>query len=153
MKEITLELGGRTYQVAALPIGRSKVWREALAIPFSDLAKVLTSAADLEINSIKDIASVVQDMSGVLLGSVDMMLDLLFSYAPILKADREWIEENAYDEEALRAFAEVLKLAFPFGVLLGVVTGRMETKTSLNSLLPNGASPLPASGPKRKEKK
>lgn len=151
-KEAKFTLGGRNYTVLALPIGKSKMWRDKLAIPFGRLAHVLTQAGMVEINQFGDIAGVVQQFSGILLGSMDMMLNLLFEYSEELAKDREWIEENAYDEEALHAFGEVLKLAFPFGVMLEVVTGRLGSKTSSNSLSRNGVSPLPASGPPKKEK-
>jgi hypothetical protein len=151
-KEITVTLGSKPYTVIALPIAASKAWREALAGPFGEIADALTQANTVEVHRFADIAVLVRQMSGVLLGSVDKMLDLLFSYSPALAAERQWIEENAYDEEALHAFAEVLKLAFPFGVLLEVVTGRMATRTLPNSPSPNGVSPLPASGPVRKDK-
>lgn len=151
-KEVTVSLGGKTYAVKALPIARAKVWREELAAPFGELARALTSATTVEIDQFGDIAALVKQFSGVLLGSVDTMLDLLFSYSDELKTDREWIEQNAYDEEALHAFSEVLKLAFPFGVLLEVVTGRMGSRTLSSSVSQNGALPLPASGPKKKDK-
>lgn len=151
-KEITVVLGGRNYTVAALPIAQAKVWREALAIPFGTLASVLTSANTVELNQLDDIAILVTKFSGVLLGSVDLMLGLLFSYSEALRKDREWIEKNAYDEEALVAFGEVLKLAFPFGVLLEAVTGRMGNKTLPNLPLRSGASGLSASGPTKKPK-
>lgn len=151
-KETTFTLGGRSYTVSALPIGPSKAWRESLAIPFGDLAKALTESQTVQIHQFADIASLVQRLSGVLLGSVDQMLDLLFAYSPALSKDRAWIEANAFDEEALHAFQEVLKLAFPFGVLLELVTGRTGSKTSSSLPSPNGALPLPASGPVKKPK-
>lgn len=147
--EVKVMLGGREYVIAALPIAKSKAWREALAGPFGLLADTLLRANEVEVDQFSDIASIVKNMSGVLLGSVDLMLDLLFTYAPELEKDREWIGDNAYDEEALGAFAEVLKLAFPFGVLLATVTGRTVNKTSSNSQSRNGVLPLPASGPRK----
>lgn len=152
-KEIRIVLGGRDFTVSALPIAQSKAWRESLAMPFGELANALTAANTVEVNQFADIASLVRQMSGVLLGSVDLMLDLMFLYSPALSEQRDWIEQNAFDEEALYAFAEVLKLAFPFGVLLEVVTGRMGNRILPNSVSPNGVLPLPASGPVRKDKK
>ena len=72
MKEITVNLGGRNYTVAALPIAQSKAWREKLAIPFGDLARTLTTASTFKDDNFKlsDISTIVQSMSGILLGSV-----------------------------------------------------------------------------------
>jgi hypothetical protein len=151
-KTVQVSLGGKKYNVPALPIARSKAWRENLAVPFGTLAHALTTANTVEISAFTDIAGIVQQLSGVLLGSVDMMLDLLFEYSDEIRADKEWILANAYDEEALHAFVEVLKLAFPFGVMLEVVTGRTANRTSSSLPLANGAFGLPASGPKKKSK-
>jgi hypothetical protein len=151
-RSVNVQLGGKTYEITALPISQAKAWRESLAVPFATISQALTTANVVEINQFGDMSKLVQQMSGVLLGSIDLMLDLMFQYSLSLSEDREWIEQNAFDEEALAAFAEVLKLAFPFGVLLEVVTGRMASKTFLNSPSTNGVLPLPASGPKRKEK-
>lgn len=151
-KQIEVELGGQKYLIDALPIAPSKAWREKLAGPFAQISHILTTANTVELQQLGDIAGLVQQFSGVLLGSIDMMLDLMFAYSPKLKEDRQRIENVATDEEALHVFAEVLKLAFPFGVLLEVVTGRTESKTSSNSPSRNGALPLPASGPIKKDR-
>lgn len=151
-KEIIVKFGGRDFTVSALPIGPSKKWRDEVAGPFQELAVILKAANTVELNKLGDLSDVIQALSGTLLGAVDTMLDLLFSYSPALGKERAWIEENAYDEEALAAFAEVLKLAFPFGVLLEVVLGPTVSKTSSNSPSQNGTLPLPASGPRRKDR-
>lgn len=139
-KTVTVQLADREYTISALPIRRSKAWREQLAMPFAELTRILEGAGNIEINQFGDIAALVRTVSGTLLGAVDQMLHLMFEYSPELAADREYIEENAYDEEALVAFTEVLKLAYPLGRLLAVVTGRQESLTSSNSLSRNGAS-------------
>ena len=139
-KETTVELGGQSYTLRALPIGRARVWRAQLEGPFSELSRVLESAGEIELTSGGDIAQLVRTFSGTLIGSMDLLLDLLFAYSPELAEDRERIEEEAYDEEALAAFTEVLKLAYPFGELLAMVNGRTASKTSPNSHSPSTAS-------------
>src|SRR5688572_23816179 len=103
--EVIVHLGGRAYTVKRLPILASKAWRDKLAGPFGEIAQTLTAAGTVELSQFVDIADLVRSMSGILLGSVDTMLDLLFDYAPALADDRKWIEENAYDDEALHAFS------------------------------------------------
>lgn len=139
-RQVNVKLGERDYTINTLPIGRSKIWRESLAQPFGELTNALQTASIVEINQFGDIAGLVRQLSGTLLGSVDKMLDLLFQYSDTLAQDRAYIEENAFDDEALEAFTEVLKLAYPLGQLVGVVTGRTVSKISPSLPSLNGAS-------------
>jgi len=68
---------------------------------------------EIELSNGNDLAELVQVLRHTLIGSIDMLQDLLFAYSPVLAADRERIEAEAFDEEALAAFVEVLKLAYP----------------------------------------
>jgi hypothetical protein len=129
MRTATVMLAGRAYEVRALPIRQSKAWREKLAVPFGALTAILENAGTIELTSGGDIAALVRTLSGTLIGSIDLLLDLLFAYSPELKADRERIENEAFDDEALRAFTEVLKLAYPFGELLSLVRGERAKPT------------------------
>ena len=105
-QQITVTLGGRQYSIEKLPIRQSQRWRQSLAEPFGEISQTLEAASLVEVDQLSDIAGLVRRASGVLLGSVDKMLDLLFAYSSALAADREYIEENAYDDEALAAFVE-----------------------------------------------
>ena len=58
--------------------------------------------------------------------AVDLMREKLFEYSPELAADRERIETEGYDSEIMAAFIEVLKLAFPFGQVIGLVSAAIE---------------------------
>lgn len=129
MKTSTVTLGGQSYTIKALPIRQSKAWRTKLEGPFAELSTALEGAGRIELSSGVDIGRLVRTLSGTLIGSIDLLMDLLFEYSPELAADRERIEAEAYDEEALEALAEVLRLAYPFGRALALVTGRMESKT------------------------
>lgn len=141
-REAKVTLGGRDYTIAAAPIRQSKLWREKLALPFSSLTIALetTSKVELDVGQLMDMADLVRRFSGVLIGSIDTMLDLIFEYSPVLEQDREWIEENAYDDEALEAFTKILALAYPLGQLMSIISGPSVSKTSSNSPSRNGAS-------------
>ena len=129
-KQITVTLGSVAYTIDALPIRASKAWREALAGPFGRLAQALEGAGDIELTNGHDIAALVGVLNHTLIGSIDVLQDMLFAYSPVLAADRERIEAEAYDEEALAAFVEVLKLAYPFGAVLTLVTGATRKPTT-----------------------
>ena len=92
----------------------------------------------LEIETGADVVGLVVVVKDVLLGGVDMIMDMLFAYSPVLASDRERIENEAYDDEAITAFAEVLKLAYPLELLLTAWNGPSATPTLQNSPSTNG---------------
>lgn len=141
-RQVEVTLGGRKYTVVAPPIRQSKAWREKLAIPFASLTIALETAAtaELDVRHLASISDLVKRFSGVLIGSIDTMLDLLFEYSPALASDREWIEENAYDDEALEAFTAILSLAYPLGTLGQILSGPTVSRTSSNSRSRSGGS-------------
>lgn len=139
-QQITVTLGERQYIIEKLPIRQSQRWRQGLAGPLGEIAKTLELAAVVETNQYADIATLIQRASGLLIEYVDKILDLLFAYSAALAADSEYIKENAYDDEALAAFVEVLKLAYPLDQLMYLLNGRTVSKTSSNSLSPNGTT-------------
>ncbi len=120
-KTITVELGGQPYTIQALPMKASRQWRESLGQPFAQLVDSLTQASTMQVDDLGNIGALVEVIKTVALGSVDLCVDALFAYSPELAADRERIEAEAYDEEAINAFVEVLKLAYPFGAVLTMV--------------------------------
>lgn len=128
-KQITVTLGGQSYTVDALPIAKSKAWRAKLAGPFGELAATLEHAGEIDLTSGGDLSHLIQVISNTLLGSIDLLQDLLFAYSPALAADRERIEAESYDDEAMTAFTEVLKLAYPFGAVVNLVRGATKTPT------------------------
>lgn len=131
-KQVTL--GGETYTIVPLPIKQSHAWRDRLAVPFNQLTLALEGAADIEIklSSADDIVALVRSLAGTLIGSIDTVLDLLFAYSPVLAEDRERIENEAYDTEAIDAFIEVVKLAYPLGRLVSGIRGPQAPATTPN---------------------
>lgn len=129
MRTATVTLAGKQYTLQALPMRQNAEWRRRLAGPFGELTNILENAGSIQLTDGQGLAGVVRTLSGTLLGSVDILLGLLFDYSPALRGDRERIETEAYDDEALRALVEVLKLAYPFGELLTLVRGVMSKET------------------------
>jgi len=97
-KTTTVELAGKSYTLQQKPIKAAKAWRDALRVPFGDLAATLEAADRIELTNGRDLAGLVQSLSGTLIGSVDILLDLLFAYSDELAGDRERIEAEAYDD-------------------------------------------------------
>ncbi len=122
MRTVEIVLGGETYTVQELPSRKNAEWRKKLETPFSDLVTMIESAPTTQIDNVTALGGLVRSVSGMLLGSVDIVIGLLFEYAPNLQKQRLTIEENAFDSEILEAFAKVLSLAFPFGGIKDVIS-------------------------------
>ena len=130
MRTIDVVLGGKTYTIRELPVRKNAAWRAKLREPFGELATLIQDAASKELNDGAGLATVIQTAMGLVLGSVELITDLVFAYAPDLAAQRESIEDDLYESEIQEAFAGVLGLAFPFAQL-----GRkaMATLQAINS--------------------
>ena len=166
-KEITYVLGGRIYTSKDKPFGEKMKWRKRLdESRVMRIFKTIDAAmiqivkvgdgiseggwSSVPLNEVIGVAQVLPVLMDGLLNSVDEIIELLFAYDGKLQTDRKWLEANAYDEEVINAFIEVLKLHFPITAFWGLVSGSRAQQTESNSVLQNGASGLPASGPKRK---
>lgn len=154
MKSETIILGGRTYQITERPTRANKAWRDQLTAvlePVAGIVEQVTGGALSLPESVEemrakpqlltDLGGVVKRLTGLLLEGLDNVLDLTLDYSPALKADREWIEGNAYDSEILAAFTAVLGLAYPLGGVIHqlVKIGSPTPATSPNFAGQNGA--------------
>lgn len=135
----TITMAGQAYEVAQLPMKANKLWRDKITEPANKIIALVQNYENIEINSAADIAGLIVVVKDVLFGSMDLLLDALFTYAPELAADRERIEAEAYDDEAITALSSIASLAYPFGLLVSAWTGPIGTPISTNSPLPNGA--------------
>lgn len=143
--ETTITLGGRAYTVAVATMKRSREWREKFQHELLTIvggAKAIGTvqlAADDGTVDFGRIVAAVQTLSPIAFGMFDRAAEMVFAYDGQLDNDRDWIEENATDEEMLTALWQVVQLAFPFGAIIE----RLPT-----GLKPNGtsASSRPLSG-------
>jgi hypothetical protein len=117
MKTAKITLGGVEYEIQERRARDNAQWRKKLLGPFGDIAKTLNglSSQQLTADSISGIIATFQD---VLMGSVDIITDLVLDYSPTLQAEKKHILTESYDSEIVEAFGEVLKLAYPFGPLV-----------------------------------
>jgi hypothetical protein len=103
------------YQVRERRSAGNREWRKLLEEHFQGVAGALES----EISSGQDLAALVRGVGGTLLGSVDIVTELVRDYAPSLPLDA------AYDSEILDAFTGVLGLAYPFGSTIARLAGAL----------------------------
>lgn len=114
MREITVTLGGKSYQVRQAPMKREAAWRTQLRETLAPLLDVMSNFERIEFNSPADIAAFLQRFAPMLLDAPDLMLEMLYGYSPELAMRRTEIDESAYSDEVLEAFKAVLGLAYPF---------------------------------------
>jgi hypothetical protein len=132
MKTITVILGERDYEIHPLVIRATREWQakarkplDTLLYTISNIGSVnLTKAIiDPETGQTKEafdltaVMEVGQVLLDTIMGSTDLIQELLFSYAPGLIDDLEYIENNAYNEQIFEAFLKVLGLVYPLGTL------------------------------------
>ena len=108
-KTVTVTLDGKEYTITEKRSRDNAAWRAKLEVPFQDLATLLESAPGTDLTDGQSLAALVRSVSGMLLGSIEIVTGLLADYAPDLPL------EDAYDSEILEAFGAVLGLAYPFG--------------------------------------
>ena len=110
-KSVTVTLDGKEYTITEKQSRENAAWRKLLEEPFKELAALLESAPGIDIKDGQSLAALVRSTSGMLLGSIDTVRELVVAYAPDLPLD--------YDSEIIDVFSAILGLAYPFGSILG----------------------------------
>jgi len=146
-EHITVELGDKTFEVEALSIRLSKVWRQDFAERLQPLFDLLPTLPDIDISKPEELVKLLPLIQNLLTTHLNDAIDLLFEYSPVLQKEREWIGDNASDKQAIAAFLGVLKMTNPFDakLLRGALTGPTSGETSSKSPAPSGASRKPRS--------
>lgn len=147
-----VQLGGTEYTIQELPARHNATWRRGLEAQLGPILNLVEQAGGgLEIASSEDLMRVANSLGRVLVQAPDLLIELLFAYAPNLDAEREIILDRAYDSELVAAFMAVLGLAYPFGgwaqkvaSLASGSTASASPTTSKSSPSPNGATPAKA---------
>lgn len=118
MRTVKVTLNEQTVQVTELRRRDNQAWRERLETEFKTLADAIEGAGDLELTG-ASMAGLVRAVAGKVVGSVDIIAELLAAYAPELAT----LMDDAYDSEIMEAFTQVLGLAYPFGSMLEKLRG------------------------------
>lgn len=99
-KPIEIVLGGRTFAVSQLPIRADAKWRDSvrdLVDPIADMAIASNLASPTPDRLVK------LAFGSALIVDPGRVLDAILDYSAELRAETQWIEENAYADEALTA--------------------------------------------------
>jgi hypothetical protein len=116
-------LAGKDYELKPLPIRKAREVRAQFSAPLAKVIEALKTAPKIELSDMQGIGSLLDAARVVMVDSMDICLETLYAYSPEIAADKERIENEAYDEEALLAFVEVVKLLYPFGSLMSSLNG------------------------------
>jgi hypothetical protein len=138
MKTAVVTIGEKEYTIREAKRKANAKWRQAFQAEFTDVAALIEGLPKTELTA-ESISDLIRQVVGKVGGSVDILAQLVFDYAPELAADRETIEEEAYDSEIMAAFTAVLGLAYPFGSVVSTLTGLIERGQTAGQTLPSSS--------------
>lgn len=147
---VEVQMGDRTFRIDRLKTRASDEWRDKLGASglwakvlegIKQVLPVVRNGENVQMSEIADLLpQVLPTIQEMLLGGMREMRGLLFNYAASLRDEEEWVLNNAYDEQIVAAFVEVVQLAFPFGRVLSYLSGLSQRPTKPNSSTPNTES-------------
>jgi hypothetical protein len=117
MRNITIVLGGKSFAVQQLTIRADAAWRETVK-PIVDPIADLAMAAQLNNPTPEKMMKLA--MASSLFVDPLATINAVMAYSATLESEREWIENNAYADEALTA---LLSLFFGMGAPMSMRTG------------------------------
>ena len=122
MKTETVVIGDKSYIIREAKRQANARWRLHFQAEFTDVAAIIEGLPKTDLTA-EALAGLLRQIVAKVGGSVDMLAELVFAYSAELAADRETIEEEAYDSEIMAAFTAVLRLAYPFGSVVETLSG------------------------------
>ena len=134
-RSTTIKLGDEDAELHQRRTRESSAWRKSLEAPARDVIGRFTKIIDwqsVDLANGEGVSALASAAIPLLTDSLDTIRELVAGYAPEL-TDRL---DDAYDDEVIAAFVEVLRLAFPLTGLAGTV-----------GLLRNPGSAMPATSP------
>lgn len=130
---LTVLLAGRRYQIIRKPVKQASEWRNKFKETFGTVMGVFeiaqnASSADTFEDALKSInlgeaAEIFKNFVGLFINSMDTVLEMVYEYCPDMKADSDFIESHAYDEDIVDIFLKVLQIAYPAGKLAALING------------------------------
>jgi len=139
MKTETVEIGEKIYTIREAKRKANAKWRQRFQAEFVEVANLIEGLPSTDLTP-EAVSNLIRQIVAKVGGSVDILAELVFSYAPELADDREAIEEEAYDSDIMAAFTAVLKLAYPFGSVVEAVNGLAALGRTAKPTPPNSSS-------------
>jgi hypothetical protein len=113
-KPLSITLGAKDYEVKILPLGPSRRWRTQL---LNTMSAVLAS---FKAQPTPD--NMAPALTAAMLTFPEKLQELVEAYSPEIKAEHEYCEENASDEQLAAAYGKVMAVAFPYLAQLSLTT-------------------------------
>jgi len=122
-------LGGQKYDIRPLPIAQARAWRQNVKDPLQVIISTVAGLPDISLQDLElsSIVGLVQHVFTTVADAPDILLAWLYAYAPNIAADKERIENEAFDAEVADAFAQVVKQVYPLGRLASAIGGKRFT--------------------------
>lgn len=120
---ITARLGGKEFSLAIQRKGKTAAFRRKLAAALgtserlTSIVNTMAMAADSAEHSMADLPllDIGQFIHEFITHGANDLLDLIYEYDPALAEHREWIDENAFDDECIDVLIDIIKVVFgPF---------------------------------------
>lgn len=152
----------KVYEIRVAPRGVNSAWRQDVLAHLTELfnifrtsglGSILNRARDndedaiaelrqgrITISNIGAIANAAEQLVREIGLAPDWCYAQVLAYAPAIALDKEWVNNNATDEEVIIAFISIVKdLVLPLGLLTSL-SGLVSLQTSTNLPSANGTS-------------
>lgn len=113
MKTIEITLDGKQIEVKPMKVRQTSKWLHKVEAEITGLVDLFLTAPEADLTDYQAIRGLVSGVVQSIPGAIDKMCDLLIEYGVPEKAVNE-----AYTDEVMQAFVEVVMLAVPFEALL-----------------------------------
>lgn len=115
-KSVPVALGGKEFALHPQPRKRSRHFKGVCSAALNELEGTITKLAGAfgsgDVVAVQEMIPMLSQFIGT---HADGLLDLIYEYSPEFEANREWIENNATDEECCAALVSCVVMAFgPF---------------------------------------
>lgn len=117
IRTITVLLGEKEYKISEAGFMRAKPWKKRLIEEIKPLFQDLEGATGITFETAADLSKLLPVVERIFIDSIEMIFELLISYSPTLEEDREYIANNATDNQIFSAFQNVVGLADFLGLI------------------------------------
>lgn len=138
MRSETVTLGERQYLLEELPLRKAKAYRDRLNTQFGDIISLIDGAPNVDLTNRVQMVGLLRTVGDTLFNSIDTATEMLFDYSDAIRADRAYIEDNAYGSQVVDAFLAVMGIVYPFfgngrlKRLMELLTGSSAAPTTTN---------------------
>ena len=139
IRTVTVKLGEKEFIITEAGWKKATAWKRGLIEDVKPMYEQVAGAADIKFESAEDLVGLWPLIQTVLVDGMDALFEHLLAYSPVLKKERDYIEENATEAQVFAAFKEVIGLADPFGLV-----AQFNRKIGLKAMQTTTSSPAPS---------